>query len=163
VNANIAMVTGFSCHHDEEEAIRRGLEAFQYFGYGMGHFYAHGQHRPGRTHLWERFQIARPDLPVVARGNGIGTPAQLSERMDQYQAAGVDQVILLQQAGRNSHENIIASLELFAAEVMPKFKAAEEARLRKKEEALAPYIAAAMARKKRMPPAADTEIPVIDA
>src|SRR5215468_3579931 len=28
VNANVAMVTGFSCHRDEDEAIRRGLDGF---------------------------------------------------------------------------------------------------------------------------------------
>ena len=33
----------------------------------------------------------------------------------------MDQVILLNQAGKNSHEDICASLELFAVEVMPEF------------------------------------------
>jgi len=33
-----------------------------------------------------------------------------------FEDAGVDQVIFLQQAGRNKHEHICASLELFAAE-----------------------------------------------
>jgi alkanesulfonate monooxygenase SsuD/methylene tetrahydromethanopterin reductase-like flavin-dependent oxidoreductase (luciferase family) len=163
VNANIAMVTGFSCHHDEDEAIRRGLEAFQYFGYGMGHYYAHGQHRPGRTNLWERFQIARPGLPNVARGNGIGTPTQLRERMDSYQEAGIDQVILLQQAGRNTHQNIIESLELFADEVMPYFKAGESERERKKAAELEPYLKAALGRKVMLPPATDETIPSIGA
>ncbi len=37
----------------------------------------------------------------------------------------IDQVILLNQAGKNRHEDICASLELFAREVMPEFHAAE--------------------------------------
>jgi hypothetical protein len=37
----------------------------------------------------------------------------------------VDQVILLNQAGRNRHEHICEALELFAAEVMPEFHAME--------------------------------------
>jgi hypothetical protein len=37
----------------------------------------------------------------------------------------VDQVILLNQAGRNTHEHICESLELFAAQVMPEFHAQE--------------------------------------
>ena len=35
----------------------------------------------------------------------------------------MDQVILLNQAGKNTHEDITASLELFAEEVMPEFHA----------------------------------------
>jgi hypothetical protein len=34
-------------------------------------------------------------------------------------------VILLNQAGKNSHADIVSSLELFAAEVMPEFHALE--------------------------------------
>jgi hypothetical protein len=34
-----------------------------------------------------------------------------------------DQVILLNQAGRNSHQDICDSLELFARDVMPEFRA----------------------------------------
>jgi hypothetical protein len=37
-----------------------------------------------------------------AVGNGIGTPVQLIDRLRQYQGAGVDQVIFVQQAGRYS-------------------------------------------------------------
>ncbi|TMA55006.1 MAG: LLM class flavin-dependent oxidoreductase, partial [Deltaproteobacteria bacterium] len=33
VNPNIAMVTGFMCHDDADEAVRRGLQGFQFFGY----------------------------------------------------------------------------------------------------------------------------------
>jgi hypothetical protein len=33
----------------------------------------------------------------------------------------VDQIILLNQAGKNKHEHICESLELFAKEVMPEF------------------------------------------
>ena len=39
----------------------------------------------------------------------------------------MDQVILLNQAGKNTHEDICASLELFAREVMPEFHADEPA------------------------------------
>ena len=33
VNPNIAIVTGMSCHQEEAEAIRRGLDGFRFFGY----------------------------------------------------------------------------------------------------------------------------------
>ena len=59
VNANVAMVTGFSCHADFEEAKRRGAEGFQFFGYSLGHFYVYGNHQPGTTDVWQRFEKAR--------------------------------------------------------------------------------------------------------
>jgi alkanesulfonate monooxygenase SsuD/methylene tetrahydromethanopterin reductase-like flavin-dependent oxidoreductase (luciferase family) len=163
VNANIAMATGFSVHHDENEAKARGLEAFQYFGFALGHFYVYGQHMPGVTNVWERFQAAKAALPDVARGNGIGTPEQLRERLLAYQEAGVDQVIFVQQAGRNKHEHIIDSLKLFASEVMPRMKQGATERERRKQEELAPYIAAALKRKQWMPPLPRDQIPVVEA
>ncbi|MYA61652.1 MAG: LLM class flavin-dependent oxidoreductase, partial [Dehalococcoidia bacterium] len=60
--------------------------------------------------------------------------------------AGVDQVVFIQQGGRNRHEHICESLELFASEVLPEFKDREEARLRAKSEALAPFIEKAESR-----------------
>ena len=83
--------------------------------------------------------------------------------MHSYEDAGVDQIILLQQAGRNAHADICASLELFARDVLPEFKAKAAEREARKAEELAPYIAKAMARKKVMAPLADADIPVVRA
>ena len=80
-----------------------------------------------------------------------------------FQDSGVDQVIFLQQAGRNRHDHICEALELFAAEVMPAFKAEATAREAHKAEELAPYIAAALKRKPWLKPLADQEIPVVKA
>src|SRR6202012_3329939 len=63
VNANIAMATGFSVHPDEAEAIRRGQEGFQYFGYALGHHYIYGEQIPCVTNIWERFQKAKDAVP----------------------------------------------------------------------------------------------------
>jgi DNA-binding GntR family transcriptional regulator len=56
-------------------------------------------------------------------------------------------LIFVSQAGRNRHEDVCESLELFAREVMPEFKdrvgAAEEAKARR----LAPAVEAALARR----------------
>src|SRR5262249_33515353 len=48
-----------------------------------------------------------------------------------------DQVILLNQTGRTSHEDICSSLELFAREVMPDFHAREPEHQRWKADVLA--------------------------
>ncbi|MEO9254255.1 MAG: LLM class flavin-dependent oxidoreductase, partial [Tepidiformaceae bacterium] len=51
----------------------------------------------------------------------IGSPATIRERLRKFEESNVDQVILLNQAGKNTHEDICSSLEMFAKEVMPEF------------------------------------------
>jgi alkanesulfonate monooxygenase SsuD/methylene tetrahydromethanopterin reductase-like flavin-dependent oxidoreductase (luciferase family) len=161
VNPNIAMVTGFSCHADGEEARRRGTDGFRFFQFALGHHYVYGQHQPGRTNIWNKYVAVRDVLGTELLGGGtgcIGTPADLRETLAQFEAAGVDQTIFIQQGGKNRHEHICQSLELFAADVMPRFRDGDEARERRKREALAPYVEAAFARKERMRALRDDEI-----
>ena len=70
-------------------------------------------------------------------------------------------MVFIQQGGRNRHEHICESLELFADRVMPGFKENEDERQKQKMEELAPYLEKAMERKKFMKPLADDEIPEI--
>ncbi len=173
VNANICMVSSFSCHEDRELAIRNGLEGFEFFGFALGSLYGFGEHKPGRTNLWENFQAARQSQlgkeatdynnALSGSAGGIGTPADLRAHLRKFADVGVDQVTFIQQAGNNKHEDICHSLELFAREVMPEFKAAEAERKAAKEAELAPYIEAALARKTYMPSLADSDIPVFAA
>src|SRR5437588_885913 len=149
VNPNIAVVMPFMCHPDEETAIDRGLDGGHFFGYSLIHHYAIGQHHPGITNIWEEFLKNRSlfgfDRDVAAQTGGslaaqlvqeglgslrgaVGTPAQIRELMQKYEEAGVDQVIFVSQAGRNKHEHICESIELFAKEVMPEFHEHEEER-----------------------------------
>jgi alkanesulfonate monooxygenase SsuD/methylene tetrahydromethanopterin reductase-like flavin-dependent oxidoreductase (luciferase family) len=170
VNANIAMVSSFSIHHDRAEAIRRGHEGFEFFGYALNALVARDT-VPGRTNLWGEYLKLRgnrtEELAAAANrapaGSGIGTPDDMRLHLRAFQASGVDQVILMQQAGRNRHDHICASLDLFAAEVMPEFKREAEEREEAKAKRLAPHIEAALARKDRMKPLADDEIPVVRA
>ena len=173
VNANIALVTGFSLHEERDEAIRRGREGFEFFRYAIGAMVTEDS-VPGHTSLWPQFQELRgPDATEQyiekaraygdAYSSAIGTPADASRHIRELEAAGVDQLIFIQQAGRNRHEDICSSLELFASDVMPEFKVNEQERLAAKESELAPFIAAALARKTWMEPLAKGEIPVIPA
>src|SRR5262250_1717933 len=166
VNPNIAMVTGFSCHKDAEEAVRRGMDGFRFFQFALGHHYAFGKHTPGRTNIWKKYEAIRAalDLDVFGGGTGcIGTPAQLRETLRKFQSSGVDQTIFIQQSGKNRHEHICEALELFAKDVMPEFKEDEARRLARKEEELAPYVEAAFKRKQYLEPLADTDIPTYEA
>ena len=69
--------------------------------------------------------------------------------------SGVDQVAFIQQGGKNRHEHICQSLELFAREVLPEFDGREEARAKRKHEELAPFIEQAMRRKEKVTPLAE--------
>jgi alkanesulfonate monooxygenase SsuD/methylene tetrahydromethanopterin reductase-like flavin-dependent oxidoreductase (luciferase family) len=159
VNPNIAMVTGFSCHEDAEEARRRGLDGFRFFAFALGHYYLTGNHRPGQTDIWSAYEDVKDSIPSVAPERGIGTPSQLRDHLRSFQEVGVDQVIFIQQGGRNRHDHICESLELFASEVMPEFKEGDEERDQRKAERLGPAIAAALERKQVMPALAPDEVP----
>jgi hypothetical protein len=173
VNANICMVSSFSCHRDREVAIQRGLKGFEFFGYALGSLYGFGAHKPGRTNLWKEFEAVfakrMEGMPQMATqalsggAGGIGTPDDLRVHLRKFEDAGVDQVTFIQQAGMNRHEHICEALELFAAEVMPEFKARTAERERRKQAELAPYIEAALKRRIGMPVLADAQIPVFPA
>jgi len=171
VNANLAMVSNFSVHPDRDEAIRRGQEGFEFFSYAVNALVAHDV-LPGRSNLFADFQKSRAasdDEIIAARkaaavnASGIGTPDDIRQHIQGFRDAGVDQVIFMQQAGRNRHQHIVESLELFAAEVMPAFKAETAEREARKAAELAPFVEAAMARKRWMKPLEDHEIPVVPA
>ena len=172
VNANVALVASFSVHHDRAEALRRGLEGFEFFGYALNALVAQDA-VPGYGDLWGAFQAQRGDrteqriAEALAAGDDyadtIGTPQDMRRHLRGLEEVGVDQVIFLQQAGRNRHDHICEALELFAAEVAPEFREREAARRARKQEALRPYVEAALARKAcRATPARD-EVPVVKA
>ncbi len=167
VNANIAMVSAFSIHPDRDEAIRRGQEGFEFFGFALASLVARDS-VPGRSRLWDTFERERGQKRMGVTGvtdhaPGIGTPDDLRRHLRSFEAAGVDQVIFLQQAGKNRHAEICASLELFGAELLPEFAAERDERAARKARELAPFVEAALARKPRMQPLADDEIPVVRA
>ena len=90
VNPNIAMVSGFSVHQDAAEARRRGAEGFQFFGFALGWHYVFGEHRPGRTDIWERFEKARPSLPEIGarqRHRHAGGDARASRALSRMRAS----------------------------------------------------------------------------
>ncbi len=174
VNPQIACVTPMMCHPDEQTAMAMGLEGGNFFGYSLGHYYVFGDHRPGETDVWAEFQERRHihgydpavalasetevlGAKIVAGDNSglrgaVGTPDQIREFLRRYEEAGVDQVIFIMQAGRNRHDDIMSSLELFGTEVLPEFAERDDEHQRRKHERLAPAMEAAMARKVRDEP-----------
>jgi alkanesulfonate monooxygenase SsuD/methylene tetrahydromethanopterin reductase-like flavin-dependent oxidoreductase (luciferase family) len=164
VNANICMVSGFSVHPDHAEAERRGLDGFRFFGYALAHHYIFGTHKPGRTDIWKSYEAVRGILPGLPNSSGgIGTPDEVREHLRVFAEAGVDQVAFIQQGGRNRHDHICESLELFGREVLPEFHEKEEERERRKRDELAPFVEKAFERKRWMRELADEEIPAVQA
>jgi len=145
------MVTGLMCHENEEQAVARGLEGFQFFGYALAHYYLFGAHIPGRTNVFEAFQRNGMLMPSPANRGGIGTPDQVGQHLAAFEATGVDQVVFIQQGGNNRHADICDSLQLFASRVQPEFQEREHRRAQRKAEELAPYIEQALARRPQRP------------
>ncbi|MGH7054569.1 MAG: LLM class flavin-dependent oxidoreductase [Stellaceae bacterium] len=142
INPNVAVVSYFMCAETDEEA-RRRAEGAPFFQFAL-RFYGLSANRerpkPGTVDLWdeyEKWKRANPEGHARALSGGlIGSPETLRRRLRRFADSHVDQVILLNQAGRNTHEHICESLELFAREVMPEFHAGEAEQLAWKEKVL---------------------------
>jgi alkanesulfonate monooxygenase SsuD/methylene tetrahydromethanopterin reductase-like flavin-dependent oxidoreductase (luciferase family) len=168
VNPNVTVVLPMMCHEDEEQAIERGVDGGNFFGYSLVHYYGISPHQPGVTNIWDEFHERRdetgfsragvvPDrmplgVRILQEGVGslrgaVGTPDQIAELCRRYEAQGVDQIVFVLQAGNNRHEDICHSLELFGERVIPEFAARTDEREREKMERLAPAIERALARR----------------
>ena len=123
-----------------------------------------GRHVPGAGNLWDEYRERRaehgfdPEAVALAAGNperlgakvvsegtsglrgAIGTPDQVRDYLRRYEDCGVDQVILSCSAGRNRHEHVLETLELFAREVMPEFAERHESLERAKAARLEPVL-----------------------
>ena len=112
VNANVAAVTTFMCAPTEAEALARGLEGGNFFGYSLAHYYVFGRHTPAQTDVWAEFQgqrgehgfspeavleAARRDdrlgAKVVEEGRAglrgaIGTPEQIRQYLRRFEEVG---------------------------------------------------------------------------
>ncbi|MEZ5709966.1 MAG: LLM class flavin-dependent oxidoreductase [Blastomonas sp.] len=161
INPNFAIVTALSVNEDEQVAIDRGTKGFKYFGYSLGFYAAFGKNKPGYSKLWEDFKKAEASIEDNHGNGGIGTPDQVYEHCKAYADVGVDQIIFVQQTGPAVHEHICESLNLFGKSVMPRLKEGEAERLAKKEAELAPYVAAALARKPRMPEMKEEDVEIV--
>jgi len=118
VNPNIAMVTSFSVHNDHDEAVRRGLDGFRFFQFGLGHHYAFGEHRPGRTDIWANYERIRDSVGVDFLGGGtggIGTPDEIARHLQSFADSGVDQTVFIRRTlnsspprrGNSNHRTLV--------------------------------------------------------
>ena len=128
VNPNIALVSMFMCAPTDEEA-RARADGATFFQFCLRYYNSPDRRRPdpGEVNMWDEYTAwkrANPEAAERALSGGlIGSPETIRRKLRKFEASNIDQVILLNQAGRNTHEDICASLELFAAEVMGEFHA----------------------------------------
>ena len=123
-NPNIAVVSQFMCADSDEEALEKS-DGSSFFQFSLIFYNRHGPIVPGSISLWDEYQKWREteEGQRMRRNRGlIGSPESLRERLKKFEESHVDQVILINQAGNNSHEDICQSLEIFAREVMPEFQ-----------------------------------------
>src|SRR3979490_3219502 len=120
------------CAKAAEEA-RARADGATFFQFAL-RFYGASQNRqrpaPGTVNMWDEYNKWKRENPeaqeAALRGGLIGSPETIRKKLRRFRTSHIDQVILLNQAGKNSHEHICESLELFATEVMPEFRSDPE-------------------------------------
>jgi alkanesulfonate monooxygenase SsuD/methylene tetrahydromethanopterin reductase-like flavin-dependent oxidoreductase (luciferase family) len=129
-NPNIALVSFFMCARTDEEA-RARADGATFFQFSLKYYSSVKGSRlppPGTVNMWDEYnkwKKANPQAEAAALDAAlIGSPDTIRKRLRQFQASNIDQVVLLNQAGKNTHEHICESLELFASDVMPEFQEA---------------------------------------
>lgn len=121
-NPNLSVVSPFMCCETDEEAQQK-MDGWSFFQFALVLYSKEGPFEPGQINFWERYQewkATNPEEKIPNRGL-VGSPETIRKKLREFEAARIDQVILLNQAGKNKHEDICSSLELFANEVMPEF------------------------------------------
>jgi alkanesulfonate monooxygenase SsuD/methylene tetrahydromethanopterin reductase-like flavin-dependent oxidoreductase (luciferase family) len=142
-NPNIALVSFFMCAKTDEEA-RIRADGDTFFQFCLKYYSSSTGDRkrppPGAVNMWEEYnkwKRANPEAHASALHGGlIGSPETIRRKLRKFQTSNIDQVVLLNQAGKNTHEHICESLELFAREVMPEFQAAHPELLKWKEKVI---------------------------
>jgi alkanesulfonate monooxygenase SsuD/methylene tetrahydromethanopterin reductase-like flavin-dependent oxidoreductase (luciferase family) len=158
MNPALMTLGNMLCAPTDEEAVEKGLRGAQSFGYVFG--WMHGHLTPGRDNIYRDFrrkqeaatatleaqdtavalepedESARALYRMGRRGMFMGSPAYIRENIRAYERAHVDVLLFLSQCGDRRHEDIMASLELFAKEVMPEFKERHHLQQRWREEQL---------------------------
>ncbi len=142
VNPNLALVSYFMCAETDEEARRRadGASFFQFSLAFYGKSATRARPAPGTFDLWKEYESwkrANPEAHSKALTSGlIGSPETIRKKLRKFESSHIDQVILLNQAGKTKHEDIYSSLEMFAKDVMPEFKGRHKEHERWKEKVL---------------------------
>ncbi|HLZ68530.1 MAG TPA: LLM class flavin-dependent oxidoreductase [Dehalococcoidia bacterium] len=148
INPAVSTVATMMCAPTDEQAVAQGLAGAQFFSFSLGRGTPPNPPRnPGHDHLYREFIDARREKDQAKaaardqepedegqralyragqRGGFIGSPRFIRENLKKYEAAHLDAMIFVAQCGDRKHDEIMASIELFAKEVMPEFQERHE-------------------------------------
>ncbi len=128
VNEQVNTVNFLFCHEDQEYAIRTGQRLAGTFNYLAEQLLAARQAYPTRSYpnlgLLPALRREATSAPEgrVPEGLCIGDPDRIVEVIKKWESVGVDRInFLLNAVETIPQEEVLASLRLFAKEVMPKF------------------------------------------
>ncbi len=114
---------------DDRKACEYGFRGGRFFAECLGTYFFGGQRPVGPLDISrERFSPRALEEAMAARnrpGSQLvainGDPTSARETVSRYQAAGVDELILVMQLGTVPQEIVLESLRTFAEDVMPHF------------------------------------------
>jgi len=117
------------CLDDDRTACRYGFRGAQFFAESLGIYYFSGARPVGPLNVAREF-LGDDDLEAAMdfRGadeapamNVIGDPAHCREIVERFEAAGVDELILVMQSGTVPTELVMESIKTFGEKVLPHF------------------------------------------
>ncbi|MEX2227632.1 MAG: LLM class flavin-dependent oxidoreductase [Dehalococcoidia bacterium] len=135
VNEQVNTVNFLLCHEDDATGIATGTRLAGTFNYLASQLLSAREAYPSRSYpslgllpQLRREQTSPGDAPRVPEGLCIGDPARIVDVVRNWEACGVDRInFLLNAVETVPQEQVLASMRLFAKEVMPKFAPATAA------------------------------------
>jgi alkanesulfonate monooxygenase SsuD/methylene tetrahydromethanopterin reductase-like flavin-dependent oxidoreductase (luciferase family) len=135
VNEQVNTVNFLQCNEDDATGIAAGTRLAGTFNYLASQLMSAREAYPSRSYpslgllpQLRREQTSPGDAPRVPEGLCIGDPARIIEVVRQWESCGVDRInFLLNAVETVPQEQVLASMRLFAKEVMPKFAATSPA------------------------------------
>ena len=129
VNDRVAILNFLYCHEDATTAAEHGLRFLGTFGLLNAHLLFTREVYP--TSAYQSLANLAPapsskggpgDRPGVPDGICIGDPKEIIAAVKRWESIGVDQInVLLNASEVLAQDQVLASLRLFAKEVMPVF------------------------------------------
>jgi len=136
VNDQVNGINFLYCHEDDATGVKIGLGMARYFNYLAGQLDMAKEMFPSKSYPTAgllpalRRQAAGPgDETKPPEGLAIGNPKRVIEALKKWEACGMDRVsFVLNCAETIPQAEVLRSLRVFAAEVMPAFAKREPAR-----------------------------------
>jgi alkanesulfonate monooxygenase SsuD/methylene tetrahydromethanopterin reductase-like flavin-dependent oxidoreductase (luciferase family) len=123
------------CLDDDKKACQYGMRGGRFFAEALATYYFGGKRPTGKLPISREFlseseleaAMAFRGAPEAPAMNVIGDPVHCREIVSRFEKAGVDEIILVMQAGTIPSELVYESIRTFGEKVIPHFSAATKA------------------------------------